>query len=306
MGDAFRGRVAELGYSPGGVRRHLRLMADLSHWLAARGLGPGALTGAVAREFGEARRREGRSLWSPAGMAPVLAFLRDCAGAPAAEERPVQVPASSAGTLLAAFERYLMTERGLAQESARVYSAAARAFAEHVCLPGGGVRPVTAAQVTRFVMTESSRRSVRGARMMVSALRALLRCWHHCGVLPSDLSGAVPGVAPWGGRRVISPPAASQVAAVLAGCDRATLTGARDFAVLLMLARYGLRRSEVIALRLEDIDWRAGQITVRGKRNRTHTLPPTAPSRGALARYRPRGPRPGPCRAPFLSAKAPA
>src|SRR5260370_4355503 len=87
MGDAFRGRVAELGYSPGGVRRHLRLMADLSHWLAARGLGPGALTGAVAREFGDARRREGRSLWSPAGVAPLLAFTRDWPRAPAAGDK---------------------------------------------------------------------------------------------------------------------------------------------------------------------------------------------------------------------------
>lgn len=307
MADAFGGRLAEQGYSPDGVRRHLRLMADLSDWLAARGLGPSALTEAVAREFGDARRRDGRYLWSPAGMAPLLGFLRDCAGAPAAEERqPVRVPVSPAGTLLAAFECYLMTERGLAEGSARVYSAAARAFAEHVCLPGGGVQPLTAAQVTRFVMTESSRRSVRGARMMVTALRALLRSWHHCGVLASDLSGAVPGVAPWGGRRVISPPAARQVAAVLAGCDRTTRTGARDFAILLMLARYGLRRSEVIALQLDDIDWRAGQITVRGKRNRTDTLPLTADAGEALAGYLTSGRHQGSCRALFLSAKAPA
>jgi integrase/recombinase XerD len=306
MADAFGGWLAEQGYSPDGVRRHLRLMADLSDWLAARGLGPSALTGAVAREFGDARRREGRYLWSSAGMAPLLGFLRDRAVAPVLEERPAWVPVSPAGMLLATFERYLMTERGLAKGSARVYSAAARAFAEHVCLPGGGVRPLSAAQVTRFVMTESSRRSVRGARMMVTALRALLRSWHHCGVLPSDLSGAVPGVAPWGGRRVISPPAAGQVAAVLAGCDRTTRTGVRDFAILLMLARYGLRKSEVIALRLEDIDWRAGQITVRGKRNRTDTLPLTADAGEALAGYLTSGRRQGSCRALFLSAKAPA
>src|SRR5260370_33934339 len=100
--------------------------------------------------------------------------------------------------------------------------------------------------------------------MMVTALRALLRSWHHCGVLASDLSGAVPGVAPWGGRRVISPPAARQVAAVLAGCDRTTRTGARDFAILLMLARYGLRRSQVMALRLEDLHGRGGADPLRG------------------------------------------
>jgi site-specific recombinase XerD len=134
-------------------------------------------------------------------------------------------------------------------------------------------------------MAESSRRSVRGARMMVTALRALLRSWHHCGLLPADLSGAVPGVAPWGGRRVISPPSGEQVTAMLAGCDRTRRTGVRDYAIVLMLARYGLRKSEVTALRLDDIDWRAGE---------------------ALAAYLTGGRHRGSRRALFLSAKAPA
>ena len=306
MADGFRARLAEEGFSPGGVRRHLRLMADLSEWLGDCGLGPAALTGAVAREFGDARRREGRDMWSLRGLAPLLGFLRDCAAAPAPEGRPAGVPVSPAGVLLAAFERYLVTERGLTAGSARVYSAAARVFAEHACLPGGGVRPVTAAQVTGFVMAESSRRSVRGARMMVTALRALLRCWHHCAVLPADLSGAVPGVAPWGGRRVISPPSGEQVAAMLAGCDRTRRTGVRDYAIVLMLARYGLRKSGVTALRLEDIDWRAGRITIRGKRNRIDALPLAADVGEALASYLTGGRHAGSCRALFLSARAPA
>lgn len=108
---------------------------------------------------------------------------------------------------------------------------------------------------------------------LVTALRALLRSWHHCGLLPADLSGAVPGVAPWGARRVVSAPSSGQVAAVLASCDQARTTGRRDFAILLMLARCGLRRSEVAALGLEDIDWRAGRITIRGKRHRIDVLP---------------------------------
>jgi site-specific recombinase XerD len=306
MADGFRARLAEQGFEPGGVRRHVRLMADLSDWLAVRGAGPAELTEDVALEFGEARRREGCDLWSPQGLAPLLGFLRDSAAAPAAEARPARAPVSPAGALLAAFEHYLVTERGLTAGSAGVYSAAARAFAEHVCLPGGGVRPVTAGQVTGFVMTESSRRSVRGARMMVTALRALLRSWHHCGALPADLSGAVPGVAPWGGRRVICPPSAGQVTAMLAGCDRSRRTGVRDYAIVLMLARYGLRKSEMIALRLEDIDWRAGHITIRGKRNRIDVLPLAVDVGEALAAYLTSGRHRGSCRALFLSAKAPA
>ena len=155
-------------------------------------------------------------------------------------------------------------------------------------------------------MAESARRSVRGARMMVTAVRALLRWLHQCGALRSDLSGAVPGVAPWSGRRAISPPAAGQVSAVLAACAQAPRTGTRDFAIVLMLARYGLRKSEVAALRLEDIDWRSGKITIRGKRSHTDTLPLTADIGEALAGYLTSGRRAGSCRALFLAAKAPA
>lgn len=302
----FRARLAELGYSESGARWHLRLMAGLSDWLAGRGLEPAALTGAVIREFADARRQEGRGLWTPAGLAPLLGFLRDCAGAPAQDGRPVPPPVSPEEALLAAFERYLTSERALAAESARVYSRAARAFAVQVCLPDGGVRPVAAPQVTKFVMAESPRRSVRGSRMMVTAVRALLRWLHQCGMLPGDLSGAVPGVAPWGGRRAISPPAAGEVSAVLAACDRSARTGARDFAIVLMLSRYGLRKSEVAALRLEDVDWRAGRITIRGKRSHTDALPLTSDAGEALAGYLTSGRHPGSCRALFLSAKAPA
>ena len=112
MAEDFRARLAEQGFSPGVARKHVRLMADLSEWLGSRGLGSCALTEAVAREFGDARRREGRDLWSRQGLAPLLGFLRGCGAAPSAEGGPAQSPSSPAGTLLAAFERYLMTERG--------------------------------------------------------------------------------------------------------------------------------------------------------------------------------------------------
>ena len=305
LADEFRACLAGQGFSEDGARRHLRLMEDLDEWLAVRGLGTAAMTGAVIGEFAGDRRREGRELRTPAGLAPLLGFLRDRAGAPAPETSPAPEPVSAEEKLLAGFERYLVSERALTAGSARVYATAARAFAAHACLPGGGIRPLTASQVTRFMMAESARRSVRGARMMVTAVRALLRWLHQCGTLPSDLSGAVPGVAPWSGRRAISPPSAGQVSAVLAACSQAPRAGARDFAIVLMLARYGLRRSEVAALRLEDIDWRSGKITIRGKRSHTDTLPLAADIGEALAAYL-TGRRPGSCRALFLSVKAPA
>jgi integrase/recombinase XerD len=305
LADEFRVCLAGQGFSEDGTRRHLRLMRDLGEWLAARGLGPASMTGEAIDEFARDRRREGRGLWTPAGLAPLLGFLRDHAGAPAPETSAAPEPVSAEEKLLAGFERYLVSERALTPGSARVYSAAARAFAVYACLPGEGIRPLAAPQVTKFIIAESTRRSVRGTRMTVTAVRALLRWLHQCGTLPSDLSGAVPGVAPWSGRRAISPPSAGQVSAVLAACSQAPRTGARDYAIVLMLARYGLRKSEVAGLRLEDIDWHSGKVTIHGKRSHTDTLPLAADIGEALAACL-AGRRPGPCRALFLTAKAPA
>lgn len=285
LADEFRARLAGQGFCETGVRRHLRLMKDLDEWLAARGLRPAALTGTVIGDFARDRHREGREMRTPEGLAPLLDFLRDRAGMPAPETCPEPEPAAAEEKLLGGFERYLVSERAVVPGSARVYVTAARAFAAYACLPDGGIRPLAAPQVTAFIMAESTRRSVRGSRMMVSAVRALLRWLHQCGILPSDLSGAVPGVAPWSGRHAISPPSAGEVCAVLAACRQAPRCGARDYAIVLMLARYGLRKSEVAALRLEDIDWRSGTVTVRGKRSHTDTLPLASDIGEALASY---------------------
>ena len=103
---------------------------------------------------------------------------------------------------------------------------------------------------------------------MVTALRSLLRFLHVTGRVPGSLVGAVPAVANW---RLAGLPAtltAGQVEALIAACDTDTSVGARDRAVLVMLARLGLRTAEVAALQLEDVDWRSGQILIRGKGNR--------------------------------------
>ena len=137
LADGFRARLAGQGFSQSGTLRHLRLMADLDEWLAVRGLGPAAMTEAVIGEFAGERRREGRRPWTPAGLAPLLGFLRDRAGAPAPEVRPAPGPTSPEETLLARFGHYLVSERALTPGSARVYATAARAFAGQACLPGG-------------------------------------------------------------------------------------------------------------------------------------------------------------------------
>jgi integrase len=119
----------------------------------------------------------------------------------------------------------------------------------------------------------------------VTALRALLRYLYLEGRLAADLTGAVPAVAGWRLRGLPSALAADQVPRLLRSCDRRRAIGRRDHAVLLLLVRLGLRAGEVAGLRLDDIDWPAGEVLIRGKGRREDRLPLPADVGAALAHY---------------------
>jgi integrase len=163
---------------------------------------------------------------------------------------------------------------------------------------------LNAADVSEFLAWECSRRSTASAQQLVTGLRALLRYLHVTDVIEVPLRWAVPAVAD---RRGLSLPRGLEPAAVarlLTSCDRRSLTGRRDYAVLLLLARLGLRAGEVAAMRLEDLDWRVGELLVRGKGNRHERLPLPVDVGEALVsylRWRPASE----CRAVFLCVRAP-
>ena len=140
----------------------------------------------------------------------------------------------------------------------------------------------------------------------MTAVRALLRFLHVAGHVPVPLAAAVPAVAGW---RLASLPRgldAAVVARLLASCDRGTITGRRDLAILIMLARLGLRGAEVAALELADVDWRGGEVAVRGKGARVERLPLPADVGEAVAAYLMAGrPRCG-ARTVFCTVRAPA
>lgn len=137
--------------------------------------------------------------------------------------------------------------------------------------------------VTGFVVAQCGPggRSGASAKILTSGLRALLRYLHLAGWVPIPLAQAVPRAAGW---RLSSLPRAlepEQVERLLASCDRSTVVGRRDHAILLLLTRLGLRACEVARLCLDDIDWRAGELTVRGKGSTTERLP--LPHEGKLS-----------------------
>ena len=188
--------------------------------------------------------------------------------------------------LVEEFPGFLSGERGLASETVRCYGTHARAFLAWLPQPTDvALAELSAGLVTGYVVEYCRGRNTDSAKAMVTALRALLRFLHVTGRVPASLTGAVPAVASWrlaGLPRTLS---AGQVEALIEGCDTGSAVGVRDRALLVMLARLGLRTAEVAVLRLADVDWRRGQILIRGKGNRIERLPlPTAVGQ-ALADY---------------------
>jgi site-specific recombinase XerD len=270
----YAGGIAEeltrLGFTLLSARDQLRLAMCLSRWLAVSGLDTTALDEARVDAFLAARRALGYTAYlTPKALGPLLAYLRRIGVAP---QPSLPGPPVGWQRLLEEFRRYLLVERGLKVEVARGYVDSVRPFV--VGVAGEGTRPgrVTAGEVSAFLVAESRRVTPKTVQRTATAMRSLLRFWHLEGVISSSLVDAVPKVA---NRRPGLPRAVKpeQVRALVDSCDRSCAGGLRDAAMLMVLSRLGLRAGEVAGLRLEDIDWRVGLVTVRGKGNRRDQLP---------------------------------
>jgi integrase/recombinase XerD len=264
----------------------MALLAHLSRWLVGEGRGADALHTTEVERFLLARRAAGYThLLSIKAMQPVLAYLRGLGVA------PTPPPPTPSGPVEVALERYrshLTVERGLGAKTARGYVDAVRLFLQGRALPDGlalNLGHLTAADVISFVVGRCPHQGHSAAKQTVTALRSLLGFLHVEGIIEQSLAFAVPSVAC---RRLTGLPKGldpDQVRRLLASCDSRTRNGCRDFAVLTMLVRLGLRAAEVAKLALDDIDWRAGEIVVSGKANCTERLPLPGDVGEAVAAY---------------------
>ncbi len=301
--DAYRAELGGRGYTVRSTVGELRQMARLSCWLAARGLTAAELSGARVDEFLVWQRAEGRyrSQWSRPGLRCLLDVLRGL-GVLAAEEPAA--PSSPTDVLLARFERYLLAERGLAAGTVALYSVCVRRFVEG--LPQDrDLAGLAAGDVTAAVLRESKVVSVSAAQNFVNGLRSFLRFCFVEGLVDTDFSQAALLVR---GRRSSTLPrgiSQADARALLGSCDRRHALGRRDYAIISLLLRLGLRRGEVAGLTLDDIDWRAGELVVRGKGAREDRLPLPADVGQAIAAYLRRGRPRSSRREVFLQAKAP-
>ena len=282
---SFATELQRQGYTPRSVGHQLRLMSHLSRWLAGEDLDSHALSPAEAQRFLEARRSAGyTNHLSSKALAPLLAYLRGLGAAPSPPPPPA--PAGPVEELLDRYRRYLTVERGLGGPTADVYASAVRPFLNGRISPEGlGLKRLSAADISTFIVARCPRQPRGTARLTVTAMRSLLDFLHLQGTIGQPLAQAVPSVAGWrlaGLPRGLEP---DQVRNLLGACDRDSAKGRRDFAMLTVLIRLGLRAGEIAGLELDDIDWRAGEIVVRGKGGRSERLPLPSDVGEAIAAY---------------------
>jgi site-specific recombinase XerD len=302
--DPFVATLRKQGYANSTVRERLRLLSDLARWLRRQKLALAHLHERIANQFLEGRRREGRLR---SGDAPTvrhfLEHLREKGAIrspePAADESPL-------ATLRRQYANHLEKERGLAAVTVgRYWPFIRRLLVERF---GDGpihVRELAPDDIARFLLRHARSGSPKVAKLMVAALRSFFRFLFQHGQTETDLAGAIPTVPEWRLAEVPKYLKPEEVERVVHACQRDTAVARRDHAIVLLLARLGLRASEVIALELDDIDWRAGVLMVRGKGGSHDPLPLPADVGEAMANYL-RHHRP-PCttRRLFIRTKAP-
>ena len=282
--DSFAEYLFKQGYAKYTLKYQIRLVGALSSWMHQQTLSVNDLEEQMTVKFLKFRGQDHRSHRNDMPtLQSLLGYLRlSGAIAPATPE----VDDSELGCIERDFTEYLTHERRLAKVSLTNYLPTVRQFLKerfdtcHIML-----EEITPGDITRFVVRHAHTFSCGRAKLMVTALRSFFRFLRLRGDISVDLVTAVPKVANW---RLATLPKGippEQVEQLMKSCDQSTTTGQRNYAILLLLARLGLRSAEVVTLTLDDINWEAGEISVGGKSRRLDRLPLPQDVGEALVRY---------------------
>lgn len=282
--DGFCAQLVELGYRRSTIRHTLWVVGRLTAWMASARVSVCDLDERRMEQFVDASRRGGWT-WRRLrrSLRVLLEWLRATGAVPATA---ICTGDSSTTTLVTTYQKHLRQERALAKSTIDGYLQVAQDFVtEH--LDGGTTPPrcLRPSVVHEFLLAQVRRLSAKRAQYVGTALRSFLRFLFVRGQTETDLSLAVPMVRQW---RLASVPRhlpTEEVELVLRACDRSTPTGRRDHAVLLLLARLGLRANEIVTLELDDVRWREAEIVVRGKGLVRDRLPLIADVGAALSAY---------------------
>jgi site-specific recombinase XerD len=302
---AFAVSRTALGYAKSSLQREIRLAAGFSQWLKQEGIELHQVDAERASRYLRDRWRQVRpGPGDPAALRHLLEFLRREGVIPA---EPIAVPRlTPAERSVQAYVEYLRDARALASATITNYAPFIHGFLTHR-FGGGPIRlaRLTARDVVQFVQRQASRLHRKRAQLLTSALRSFFQYARYRGGVTRDLAAAVPAVANWSMPSIPRAIGDAQIRQLLASINRRTAIGRRDYAIVLLLARLGLRANEVAGLRLEDLNWEAGQVSVRGKRGHRTVLPLPADVGAAIAAYLHHGRPLSASRRVFLRSKAP-
>jgi site-specific recombinase XerD len=198
-----------------------------------------------------------------------------------------QPPETVSSALIKRYADFLRNEKGLAELSLKVYLPVAEDLLHYLKEEHGirSVRRLDAALLRAFLFERAQARSSECVRLLATSLRSFLRFLHAQDEIPNDLTAAIPTVRRWTQPDIPKKLTPAEVKQVLEAPDADTPTGRRDFAILLLLARLGLRSSEILLIELDDLHWRTGEIVIRGKGNRQDLLPLPRDVGAAIASY---------------------
>ena len=301
--ELYASRLAKEGLARHGTWRCLNLVGDLLSWMASS---RSKLTDLDERRVERyLRHRGGRQSIQPGDRAALkrwLSALRD-AGAILPAALP---PISAQDQIFAEFSDYLRRERGLAQRTIVSHLPAIRRFLSEVCPAGADdLGRISQEDVTGYIERHARDWSPKSGKAMCWSLRAFLRYLHHKGLNAFPLAGCVPSIRQWKFASLPTYLSSAQVEKVLDGCDRATAMGRRDYAILMILAKLGLRASEVATLTLDDVDWRSGEMLIRAKGRKRAKMPLPPEVGAAVVTYLRDGRPRSSCRRLFLRTLAP-
>ncbi|WP_031755451.1 tyrosine-type recombinase/integrase [Pseudomonas aeruginosa] len=305
--ELYAAYLADQGYSQVAYWKKTFLIAEFSRWLSRGGVAINEIT--CEHEDAFLRDRAQYRLpkrGDPIALSGVVAWLREegiieCQSTASAET-------SGIDRVLQEYRSCLLEDRGLALTTIENYSGYVRLFLKDAAVESDlQLAAVNAHQVSDYLRRKAPKdRTSIGAKHIVTALRSFFRFARSRDYIPVDLAATVPSVAGWS--------MASIPRAMPADCVQDLLhaskawkapAGLRNRAILLLLARLGLRAGEVVQLELGDIDWDTGCLTVHGKSRAQRPLPLPHDVGEAIASYLERGRPRSICRRVFLRSRAP-
>ncbi len=302
--SAFSSFLEAQGYTATTLRGKNQVVRNFSRWLQMRQINVSDLDEGTIALFFEEKPRAGHIIRGDhSTLCSLLEWLRNLHQA-----RPLspEVTGDKLCSIESEFAHYLKDERGLSQATLRTYIPLVHSFLTE-CFGSNTIvfTEIGISDVTGFILRRTDSNSCRSMQLMTSALRGFFRFLRYRGDIVSDLASSVPTVSNW--RRSEIPKYLSHVDVerLLQDSNRTTAIRRRDYAVLLLLARLGLRAGEVVAMVLDDIDWETGVVTIRGKGGRRDQLPLPRDVGEAMVAYILHGRPQCHSRRVFLRAKAP-